>query len=122
MKKKLIGLFLGIILLSTVPLAVGQEAVEETAMEDEIGETNSVVGITAMAGYIMNPERIGNRVSAKAAILGYYERGLLKKDTGIAILKNIQFKDGSLLYMSEPNDFGFVLVAGICTGFTIQGM
>ncbi|MFO8078650.1 MAG: hypothetical protein R6U21_08435 [Thermoplasmatota archaeon] len=119
MKKKLIGLFLGIIMLSAVPLAVGQQTMEETTIDTDDAETNSLIGVTFVAGYITNPQKLGNRVSARALALAYYDRGIILKDSGIAILKQVNFRDGSLLYMSEPNDLGLTLVLGICTGFNV---
>lgn len=119
MKKKLIGLFLGIMMLSTIPLAVGQQISEETALDKVDAEKDPILGVAIVAGYITNPEKIGNRVSAKAVILGYYERGILIQDSGVAIMKNVNFRDGNLLYMSEPNDYGLTMVIGVCTGFNV---
>ena len=123
MKKKLIGLFIGIVMLSTVPLAVGQETVEEKIVStNDVGDYGSVMGVTFMAGYVMNPKTVGLKTNAKAVVLGYYEKGLLQEDMGVALLKNVEFRAGNLLYMSEPNDFGLTLVIGICTGFDVVGM
>jgi hypothetical protein len=86
---------------------------------DDDTDASSLIGVTFIAGYIMNPDKIGNRVSARALVLGYYDRGIIVKDTGVAILKQVQFREGSLVYMSEPNDFGMILVVGVVTGFNV---
>jgi hypothetical protein len=122
MKKKLIGLFLGIMMLSTIPLAVGEQTMRETINDNDDVETTSIVGVTFIAGIIFSQNRIGNRVYAKSLALAYYDRGLIFKDSGIAVLKNVNFRDGDLLYMSELNSMGLVMVFGICTGFNVMGM
>ena len=106
-------------MLATIPLAAG-EFTEEKTVETEDIEPESLIGITFVAGLILNPEKVGNMVSAKVLILAYYDRGLIFKDQGIVTgLKNVRFRDGELLYMSEPNAYGVTQVAGICTGFKI---
>ena len=119
MKKQLIGGALIIMLLSTIPLAAGEFTEDETIVAEDI-EPQSIIGITFVAGLVLNPEKIGNMVNAKVLVLGYYDRGLLFKDSGVATgLKNVRFRDGDLLYMSEPNAYGVTQVFGICTGFNI---
>jgi len=119
MKKQLIGGILCILLLATIPLTVGQSIEEKTIVTDD-GEPESLLGITFIAGLILNPEKVGNMVSAKVLLLGYYDRGIIFKDSGFATgLKNVRFRDGDLLYMSEPNAYGITQVFGICTGFNI---
>ncbi len=119
MNKKFIGLFIGLIMLSTIPLAAGQQSIEENVLSKKDDQSTSIFGATVIAGYIMNPKYIGNRVTARALVLGYYDRGIIFKDSGIAVLRQVQFKEGSLLYMSEPNDYGLIMVVGICTGFDV---
>ena len=121
MKKKLIGLFLAIVMFSTMPLAIGEQTIQETAIINEDVETTSIIGVTFVAGLIFNPTRIGNRVQAKSLVLVYYDRGLIFKDSGVAVLKNVYFRDGDLLYMSEANSMGLYMIAGICTGFNVMG-
>jgi len=120
MKKRYIAGFLCILMLVSIPLSVGQtnQAIIEQSMDEE---PNSLIGVTFIAGLIMNPQQTGKYVQAKALIVAYYDRGIIVKDSGIATgLKDIRFKQTDLLYMSEPVQFGIVQVAGICTGFSIQ--
>lgn len=119
MKKQLFGGVLIIMLLSTIPLAAGEFTEDETIVAEDI-EPQSLIGVTFVAGLILNPEKVGNMVSAKVLLLAYYDRGLIVKDSGVATgLKNVRFRDGELLYMSEPNAYGITQVFGICTGFNI---
>jgi len=120
MKKQLIGGILCILLLATIPLTVGQPIEEEKTIVADDRETESLLGVTFIAGLILKPEKVMNMVSAKVLFLGYYDRGIIFKDSGFATgLKNVRFRDGDLLYMSEPNAYGITQVFGICTGFNI---
>ncbi|MFH1014084.1 MAG: hypothetical protein V1769_06235 [Thermoplasmatota archaeon] len=120
MKKQLIGIILCMMMLATVPFAAGQFTKEDPIVTTDI-EPNSLLGVTFIAGLILNPEKIGNMVSAKVLALAYYDRGLIFKDGGISLgLKTVRFRDGELLYMSEPNEYGISQVFGICTSFYIS--
>lgn len=120
MKIKYIAGFLCVLMLVSIPLTTVQ-AHREIITQTQDAEPQSLIGVTFIAGIIMNPQTIGKYVQAKAIIMAYYDRGLIFKDSGVAMgFKNVRFKDGDLLYMSEPGTFGLVQVAGICTGFSIQ--
>ena len=120
MKKQLIGGILCILLLATIPLTAGQFVEEEKTIVTEDIEPESVLGVTFIAGLILNPEKVGNMVNAKVLLLGYYDRGIIFKDSGFVTgLKNVRFRDSSLLFMSEPNAYGITQVFGICSGFKI---
>ena len=117
---KYIAGFLCVLMLVSIPLITAQ-AHQEVIKQTLDKEPQSLIGVAFIAGIIMNPQTIGNYVQAKALILAYYDRGLIFKDSGVAMgFKTVRFKDGNLLYMSEPGTFGMVQVAGICTGFSIQ--
>jgi hypothetical protein len=120
MKKQLIGGILCILLLATIPLTAGQFVEEEKTIVTEDIEPESVLGVTFIAGLILNPEKVGNMVNAKVLLLGYYDRGIIFKDSGFVTgLKNVRFRDSNLLFMSEPNAYGITQVFGICSGFKI---
>ena len=120
MKKIYIAGFLCILMLASVPLAVSQ-ASTEIMIQSDLPEPQSLIGVTFIAGLLLNPQQIGNYVQGKAIVLGYYDRGLIVKDSGIIMgLKQVRFRPSALMYMSEPGDLGVVQVAGICTGFSHQ--
>jgi len=115
MRKKIVAGLFCVLMISTIPLTIGQTLEQET--DPEI-EPTSMIGVTFIAGFISRPQNIGNMVYAKSVLLAYYDRGLLVKDSGISMgLKNVRFREGQLLYMSEPNQMGIVQVFGICSGF-----
>jgi len=115
MRKKIIAGIFCLLMITTIPLTIGQTIEQET--DPEI-EPTSIIGVTFVAGFISKPQQIGNMIYAKSVLLAYYDRGLIVKDSGISMgLKNVRFRDGQLLYMSEPNQAGIVQVFGICSGF-----
>lgn len=121
MNKKVLTGLIGILLIATMPLAVAQQETEIVPVEESTDtETQNLLGAALIAGYILNPQEVGLKTQAKAVALAYYEPGIIFKDRGIALgLKNVQFRPGNLLFMSEPNQFGLVLVAGMVTGFNV---
>ena len=119
MKKQLIVGVIFVMIVATIPLAAGQLTADETIVSENI-EPKTIIGVTFIAGLIINPEKLGDIVTAKTLILIYYDRGLIFKDIGITgALKNVRFRDGDLLYMGEPNQYGVTQVVGICTGFNL---
>ena len=119
MKKQYIAGILCVLIMAMIPLATAR-TIDSDPIIPKDSEPQALFGVTFIAGYILNPEKIGNVVHAKAVFLGYYDRGLLIKNSGIAIgLKDVRFRDGNMLFMSEPGEFGLVQVVGICTGFHI---
>ena len=120
MKKKYIAGLLCALMLASIPLSIGQ-ANEEVIIQSNDAEPQSLIGVTFVAGLIMNPKITGNFVQAKAIVLAYYDRGIITKDSGVVMgFKDVRFRQNDLLYMSEPGQFGIVQIAGICTGFSIQ--
>ena len=118
MKKAYIIGVLCILLLASVPLSVGQTS-DEIIIQTDDPQAQSLIGVTFIAGLISNPQQVGKFVQAKAIVVGFYDRGLIVKDSGIIVgLKNVRFRQGDLLFMSEPSELGIVQVAGICTGFS----
>ena len=122
MRKKLLTIFIGFLLVATVPLAIAQQETEiSPVQEDSDVESQNLLGIAFIAGFIMNPQKVGLKTEAKAVALIYYEPGIIFKDRGVAFgLKTVTFREGNLVYMSEPNELGLVLVAGMVTGFNVR--
>ena len=125
MKKTYVAIFMCILMLVSIPLATAQQvttkSIAESIIESNDGQPQSLIGVTFIAGFISKPQEVGKFVQAKAVFLGYYDRGLIVKDSGIATgLKTVRFRAGDLLFMSEPNELGLVQVIGICTGFSVS--
>ncbi len=122
MNKKILTVLIGILLVATMPLAIAQQDNEAVPIEESSDvESQNLLGAAFITGYILNPQQVGLKTQAKAVALIYYNPGIIFKDRGIALgLKTISFREGNFLYMSEPNQLGLVLVAGLVTGFNIN--
>jgi len=122
MNKKILTVLIGILLVAMMPLAIAQQDNEAVPIEESSDvESQNLLGAAFITGYILNPQQVGLKTQAKAVALIYYNPGIIFKDRGIALgLKTISFREGNFLYMSEPNQLGLVLVAGLVTGFSIN--
>ena len=120
MKRKIIGILICIMMLSTIPIVVGNTMDNKPKMELN-EEPSSVVGVTFVAGYVLNPtETVFGRINANAIVLLYYDRGIIQKGTGIVTgFKKVSFKETTLMIMNEQSSMGLTLVIGICSGFRI---
>ena len=107
-------------MLSTIPVVVGNTINSKPKIELN-EEPSSVVGITFVAGYVLNPTvTVFGRINANAIALLYYDRGIIQKDTGIVTgFKKVSFKETPLMIMNEQSSMGLTLVIGICSGFRI---
>ena len=122
MNKKILTVLIGILLVATMPLAIGQQDTEADPIQESSDvESQNILGVAFITGYILNPQQVGLKTQAKAVALIYYNPGIIFKDRGIVLgLKTISFREGNFLYMSEPNQLGLVLVAGLVSGFNIN--
>jgi hypothetical protein len=120
MKKKIIGILISMMILSTIPVVTGETIESEPMVETKMNST-SLFGLTIIAGYILNPtETQFGRINANAVALLYYDRGIIQKDSGILTgFQKISFKNTQLIYMNEPGPLGLSFVFGICSGFII---
>ncbi len=122
MKRKIIGILICMMMLSTIPVVVGNIIDNKPKMELK-EEPSSVVGVTFVAGYVLNPtETIFGRINANAIALLYYtpDGGIIQKQTGIVTgSKKVSFKETPLMIMNEQSSTGLTLVIGICSGFRI---
>lgn len=120
MKRKIIGILICMMMLSTIPIVVGNTMDNKPKMELN-EEPSSVVGVTFVAGYVLNPtETVFGRINANAIVLLYYDRGIIQKGTGIVTgFKKVSFKETPLMIMNEQSSTGLTLVIGICSGFRI---
>ena len=120
MKRKIIGILICMMMLSTIPIVVGNTMDNKPKMELN-EEPSSVVGVTFVAGYVLNPtETVFGRINANAIALLYYDRGIIQKGTGIVTgFKKVSFKETPLMIMNEQSSMGLTLVIGICSGFRI---
>ena len=92
MRKKLIGLFLCLLLVASIPLAAGIEI-----EEDEGEQTSDLIGITWLRGFIFNPKVRLGKVHARAIRLHYVELTGMETDLGIVRVRSVSFRDGVML-------------------------
>jgi hypothetical protein len=120
MMKKIIGILICMMMLSTIPVVVGNPTDSKPKI-DLNEEPSSLVGITFVAGYVLNPtETVLGRINANAIALLYYDRGIIQRDTGIVTgFRKVSFKESPLMIMNEQGSMGLTLVIGICSGFRI---
>lgn len=120
MKKKIISILICMIIVSTIQTVAEKTMDADTEIEPK-EEPTSLLGITIIAGYVLNPTETSlGRIEANAIALLYYDRGIIHRDAGIVTgLKKISFKDTSLLIINEQGPLGLTKVFGICTGFFI---
>ena len=116
MKKGIAILMILIFLATIIPAAAGKPV--DIIPENE---PTSILGVTFVAGYIVDPtENRFGRVSANAVALFYIDRGVIIKDSGIVTgMKKISFKNNPYMFMYEQESLGLTRVFGICTGFRI---
>lgn len=116
MKKGIAFLIILLIMVTTIP-AVTSKPID--IVTDK--EPTSILGVTFVAGYIVDPtENRFGRVSANAVALFYIDRGVIIKDSGIVTgLKTISFKNNPYIFMYEQDSLGLTRIFGICSGFRI---
>jgi hypothetical protein len=84
MKRKLIGLFVCMLLVATIPLAAG---VTEEKHEEP---TDGILGWTIIRGWIMNLQKDGNTLKFRALRLHYTEFSGMETATGV--LRGVRVK------------------------------
>jgi len=121
MKKKIIGLMICIIMISTIPFSTAT-SIDATPLDlKSQEEPTSIFGVTFIAGYVLNLEQtVLGRMNANAIVLLYYDRGIIQKDSGVLTgLQKVSFRNTSLLFINEQGPMGLARVFGVCTGFVI---
>jgi len=103
MKRKLIGIFVCMILLTTVPLASGMMIEEETETEEE---TEGIFGLSWVRGWIFNPRETGNRISGRAIRLHFIEFSGLDTRRGVVTLRRVNFRAGMFLDIAYIGQLG----------------
>jgi hypothetical protein len=124
---KILAIFIVLLFIATAQSVYAQKNTEQkiATQENHDIESLNIGGTAFIVGFVLNPEEVGisifRRIEAKAVVLAYHEPGVLRmnRNMGVALYKKIQFVEGNLFYMSEPNQFGLVFVAGRVTRFSV---
>jgi hypothetical protein len=88
MKKKMMGIFVCMLMLATVPLAAGA-----VTSEPDSETTDSIFGWTIIRGFIGNLKKQGNDLYFRAIRLHYTEITGMEMSTGIIHLKRCRISD-----------------------------
>lgn len=108
MKRKLIGILVCVLLLTTIPLAAGITIEKETEPEEE---PEGIFGLAWVRGWILNPRETGNRISGRAIRLHFIEFSGLETRRGVVTLRRVNFRAGMFLditYMGELGSLAYV--------------
>ncbi len=83
-KRKIIGVLICMLLLTTIPLAAGMAAEKVTETKDEPkGETEGIFGITIIRGFISNVKQRGTDITFRAIRLHYITISGMEKSIGV---------------------------------------
>lgn len=94
MKRKLIGILVCMLLLTTIPLSAGMTTEKETEPDEE---PEGIFGLAWVRGWLLNPREVDNYISGRAIRLRYFEFSGLKTNKGIITLKSVNFRAGIFL-------------------------
>ena len=109
-KKKLLGVFVCMLMLTTIPLAAGM-------MEDGESPTPDIVGRVWLRGWLFRRIKSGNVNNAIAIRLHYIEFTPTERTMGIVVLKRVAFRN--FLYLGRMYETplgGLVYVCGFFRG------
>ena len=79
-KRKIIGIFICMLLLTTIPLAAGMAVEKEIETEEE---PEGVFGFTIIRGFISNVKQRGTDVTFRAIRLHYLTMTPMEKSVGV---------------------------------------
>ena len=91
LKNKLIGIFICMLMLATIPLAAG------ATVEEPETETSDLVGLTWLRGWIFNPKTVLGSIHCRAVRLHYFELTGMETSFGIVRVRDVSFRDGIML-------------------------
>jgi len=97
-KKKMLGVFVCMLMLATIPLAAGMS-------ESEPDQEPTDVGRMWMRGLLFRCNHIGNENHALALRLHYIEITPTERTTGIVMMNRVIFKDAT--YNGRMYEVGF---------------
>ena len=96
-KRKIIGILICMLMLTTVPLAAGMNIEKETqpepieAIPDE--ETDGIFGITIIRGFVSNVKQKGTDITFRAIRLHYLKISAMEKSTGVLRFEKCRVND-----------------------------
>ena len=91
LKNKLIGIFICMLMLATIPMAAS------ATVEEQDTQTSDLIGLTWLRGFIFNPKTILGSIHARAIRLHYVEITGMETDLGVVRVREVSFRDGIML-------------------------
>jgi len=79
-KRKIIGVLICMLLLTTIPLAAGMTIEKETEPEEE---PEGIFGITIIRGFVANVKQRGTDITFRAIRLHYLTISVMEKSIGV---------------------------------------
>ena len=111
-KKSIVGAFVCVLILASIPLMTG--VVAETNQNEE---TTDLIGFTWLRGWIFNPKSILGMINARAIRLHYFELTGMETHFGIVRIRDVTFRDGIMLRYINVGPLGSITyVIGITYG------
>ena len=105
-KRKIIGIFVCMLFLTTIPLVAGNNE------ENEPATTTEILGRAIVRGFILNPEYDGNDIQFRAIRIHYTVFTATEMAIGVVKLKDCEVKNGlfSNVHTIGPmNNFGYII-------------
>ena len=106
-KRKILGILVCMLMLTTIPLAAG--SINE---ETSDAETTDLIGRAIVRGFFMNPEYNGNDIQFRAIRIHYTVFTATEMKLGVVRLKMCEVKNGlfSNIHTFGPlNNFGYII-------------
>lgn len=118
--KRIIGILICMLLLTTIPLAAGMTIETEPEPEEE---PEGLFGWAWVRGWLLNPREIGNYISGRTIKLHFIEFSGLETKRGVITFKLVNFRAGIFLDIKYIGPLGsLAYVRGFVPGgIDIQG-
>jgi hypothetical protein len=109
--KRIIGLIVCMLLLTTIPIAAGVH------VEENNEQPADLIGMTWVRGWIFNPKSVLGMIHARAIRLHYIEITGMETDLGIVRVREVSFRDGVFLRFINVGPLGsLTYVIGLTYG------
>ena len=120
LKEKILGIFVCMLLLMTIPLATGMTVETEPEPEEE---PEGFFGWAWVRGWLLNPREVGPYISGRAIRLHFIEFSGLETKRGVISFKLVNFRAGVFLDIKYLGPIGsLAYVRGFVPGgIEVQG-
>ena len=119
-REKVLGIFVCMLLVMTIPLATGLAVETEPEPEEE---TEGLIGWAWVRGWLLNPREVGPYISGRTINFHFIEFSGLETKRGVIAFKLVNFRAGAFLNINYLGPIGSVAyVRGfVLGGIEVQG-